>query len=320
MMYKSVFSISDDSSSLVKAKELGVDVLFVSSRNINRDYLNKIRKTLPGVRVYSEIPVFLASTPQEFPDAIPILADGCELSGTWNFLCPSNKQVRSKRLGRINELLKLSVDGVWLDFIRYPGRWEGDNPEFLDVCYCDSCLDGFQKVIGALLPRSHISETSSFIRKNYLREWYDYRVEVISSFVREVKGLVGAVNDHVDLGLFTVPFTSNDYDNAVLRVYAQDHKALGGVVDVVSPMVYHRMTNNPVSWIGNMVNYFSSFSPRVLPLVQSENRLSEFGPEEFSQSLSLASHIPSLGVCVFHLEDLVKQPEKFSTFRSFSSP
>ena len=87
--------------------------------------------------------------------------------------CPTHKGLRRERLSYINRLVKkfeeqgLSIDGIWLDYIRYPGRWSVKDPQLPDTCYCKRCLERFSKDTGILLGEGRSpKEASRWIREN----------------------------------------------------------------------------------------------------------------------------------------------------------
>jgi uncharacterized lipoprotein YddW (UPF0748 family) len=78
----------------------------------------------------------------------------------YKFLCPAKEEVHEFIRGTVTELAQFDVDGIHLDYIRYPdvilakGLWSKYNivqdkeyPEY-DYCYCDTCRKKFSDLTG----------------------------------------------------------------------------------------------------------------------------------------------------------------------------
>jgi hypothetical protein len=66
-------------------------------------------------------------------------------------ICPNDERIRAHHLGHLRVLLERhgeSLVGIWLDFIRYPMRWEVAQPRLVQTCFCDRCLGGFLGELG----------------------------------------------------------------------------------------------------------------------------------------------------------------------------
>ena len=60
-------------------------------------------------------------------------------------VCPNQSWLREQKLNAIKELIsKYDIDGIWLDFIRYPCHWEVINPKLEQTCFCPICQSLFQ--------------------------------------------------------------------------------------------------------------------------------------------------------------------------------
>ena len=72
----------------------------------------------------------------------------------------------------------------------------------------------------------------------------------ITSFVRQAAEVVRTqARRPCQLGLFSVPWRTENFEGALRRIMGQELGALAADVDIFSPMVYHRMCGQPVSWI-----------------------------------------------------------------------
>ncbi len=272
IVVKGIFVGHDFNEEIVEqVLNLGADIVFVGHEKLDRELIEKLHQS--GARVFAAIGVF-------------------------GGVCSNHPQVRQEKLREIEKIVSdFEIDGVWLDSIRYPTRWEVPNPKLLDNSRCPICLEKFATDTGLKNPEGEI--------------WVRWRCEQITNFVAEASRIVKSPRKDVTLGLFAVPWTENDFDEAITKIIGQDFKGLSKYVDIFSPMTYHKMCGRDVSWIAETVRYFRSVTRKpVLPLVQTENKPTKISPEEFRQSLESAVQKPSEGVTIFFLEDLIVQPEK----------
>lgn len=264
-----------------------------------------------GRRVYVTLNAFGGSQGwKDFPDARPVLADGEYLDAALGGMCPTHEGWRRSRLDLLTSWLekfrgKSAIDGVWLDFIRYPGRWEQGAPNIPDTCYCPRCLGKFQADSGSRIAdeAKTVAEKAGWIRKNARLPWMAWKKEQVASFAREAKRVIeqSSGERRILLGAFLVPWRKADHDGAISFHLAQDAKLLADSVDIISPMVYHRMVERPVAWVGEITDYYAEMSGReVWPIIQAE----KVGEEEFGQVVQTVSRPSAQGLLVFKHSDL----------------
>ena len=88
---------------------------------------------------------------------------------------------------------------------------------------------------------------------------------------------------------------------------AQDYRALADYIDVVSPMVYHRMCGRPVSWVGEITAHLSALTERpVWPIIQAVDHPDVLPAEEYARALDTAMQPPAAGVIVFTLKGMLE--------------
>jgi len=331
-MHKSAFFFFKPSAeSLAKAKELNLNSVFLTHKNLDAAAIQSIREGIgPNLEIYVELGVFAGKDLwDKYPDSVPVEASGKEPARGWCYgVCPSHEGVRNECLQNVKELLEKDINGIWLDFIRYPSKWEEPEPYILDSCYCDRCLKKFSDYLGEPVIGNTLEDKVLLIDGSYYIEWIEFKTEMITSMVRDVRKLINERNSAVGesgdkrgktvkLGFFAIPWQDKEHSAGIKRIVAQDFGALSSLVDILSPMLYHKMGGKDVSWIKELVNYFWEVGKPQLPVIQTETRESEISTEEFKKALEYASASPSTGVCIFFLEDLMKQSEKFDVAREF---
>ncbi|MFH1561495.1 MAG: hypothetical protein ABID04_02865 [Patescibacteria group bacterium] len=298
-MKKGIFVL--EKLNLKKAKQvlnLGCNTVFVGHQNLDRNSVDFLKKA--GVEINVEFGVFAGQEWwQKYPDSRPVDMNGKLMDPIHWYagVCPNHPGVVKDKLGSIKKvLLDYSIDGLWLDFIRYPCHWEDVRDSgIIEYCFCQNCLKKFGKNPAG-------------------PNWINWKCQQITNFLKQTKKLL---SKKTKLGIFTVPWRSSDFNNAITRVIGQDLPALAKHVDTFSPMTYHQMVSRSIDWIAEIVNYTDKETKKlVLPLVQTEDKPNRLSAEEFKFSIEQAIKTPSEGVIVFFLEDLLKDPKKTTVVKS----
>ena len=282
-----------------------------------------------GFKVYIAFNAFGGKTAwKRYPDSRVITADGTFLGSKPDYkgyggVCPTHKRWRTERLKRIERIVTQfggqgGIDGIWLDFIRYPGLWEVKKPIIPDTCYCMRCLKKFQHDTTIKLPRNlSPKEAAIWIRETCPYEWMKWKKEQISSFVKDVRGILDrmSIKKPLTLGLFLVPWTKGERRNAISYRLAQDAFQLSMNADVISPMLYHAMCGHTPSWVGSMTEYYKEKKLcNVWPIVQS----SDCGMEEFAHALEYAGNADADGIFVFSFKGM--KPDFWKCYKAFQKP
>lgn len=311
-MKKEVFSfepLTEEKIAIVKS--LNATGLFISHTNLDKSDLALAKKN--NLKINVEIGLFVGKEFWEtFHDSRPINSSGQPIEPEeWYYgVCPNHPAIRQQRLGRIKEIVgRYPVDGLWLDFVRYPGHWEIPNPHIPDTCYCPSCLSRYQELTGQMLPEN-LTDAISAIKENS-DAWQAFREQQIIGFVADVKKIIDTSGKKVELGAFVMP------DPQRAPVVAQNLSQLSKLIDTVTPMLYHAMCGQPVEWIRSQIKWASDFGKPLLPIIQTEDKPRRLNTNEFKTSLELAAKPPSSGVVILFLEDLLKDDEKTKCFKSF---
>ncbi len=167
----------------------------------------------------------------------------------YKWLCPTRDGARDHVRRRIEEVASdPAVDGIHLDYVRYPdvilprGLWERyglvqdrELPEF-DFCYCAACRSAFRELTGrdpGALPDPAADA-----------DWRRFRWDRVTRLVGELTATVHAAGKPISAAVFATP----DLGRRLVR-QAWDEWPL----DLVFPMLYHRMYDRTVSWIGDAV-------------------------------------------------------------------
>ncbi|MDD2431347.1 MAG: hypothetical protein PHD88_04515 [Firmicutes bacterium] len=165
-------------------------------------------------------------------------ADINDPSQTWyRPLCPVFPGLFRERLSLFKEAVaEINPDFVGLDFLRFPLFWEGlDEKMELRSCSCKECpADG-------------------------------KRPEIIASMAKEAKKEF----DSLKVAIHLVPFIGRD----VIEVTGQDPEILIDAVDILSPMLYHRLLKREERFVLSVLDELPPF--RVWPSVEMSSSFRE---------------------------------------------
>ena len=281
---------------------------------------------LAGIKVYAEMGMFIGKRHWEaHPESRPINARGKPIGEPhpgYCGVCPNQEWLRKEILDKVaDRFQKFEYDGLWLDFIRYPGRWEEKKPIVEECCFCDVCLGKFAGSRNVSYPANLKSteDKAQWILANHRQEWVRFKCETITDFVRQIKKAMARENPRAILGVFNVPWTQDEFDGAVLNHLGQDVKALAGYVDVFSPMVYHRYCRRPMRWIAEYTDWVREATGRpVWPIVQvcDEPKPVRMSGDEVYRTLRTGLEADgSSGVMPFTLKHAVQDPAKLEALR-----
>ncbi|HUT17834.1 MAG TPA: hypothetical protein VM366_01645 [Anaerolineae bacterium] len=276
-----------------------------------------------GMAVYAEFGCFLGQEWWEaLPESRPVTAEGrpLEPEGWYYGVNPSLPAVRQARLEALEALLAAyPIDGVWLDFIRWPCHWEVHEPYLPRTSFDAGTVARFCRDTGIEVQAREPRAAAETIRGQHAKAWRTWRCEQITSWVAEARAVVERVRPGAILGLFGVPWRLADYDGAILDVIGQDYRALGAEIDVFSPMVYHRMCGHGPAWVGAVTAHVHEQSHKaVWPIVQSVDQPDALSAEEYATVLDVALNHPAAdGVLVFALQGALEPAKLEVTIARF---
>lgn len=290
--------------------DLGIDAVW--GRFKDKSITDALHKK--GIKTFFEIGIFIGEDLwKEFPDSRPVLSTGKMLDkdGWYAGVCPTNENVRKKKLKEIDEMLgKGFYDGVWLDFIRYPCHWEVKQPKIYETCFCDNCLKKIQRDTKIKIPNNlkEKEKVASWILNNNDKIWREWKNEQITSFCADVKRLINKKYPGKILGMFGVPWRISDFNGAIKKIICQDYEKLAKHVDVFSPMSYHLMCNRRVDWIGDVTMKITSLTHKpIWVIIQGVSQPAKLSNNEFEKAIIEGLSDGSSGLMVFNFNHMIKE-------------
>lgn len=216
--------------------------------------------------------------------------------GYYQWLCPSRPEVQQYLREQIAAVASHpSIDGVHLDYIRYPdvilprGLWskyglvqDHEMPAY-DFCYCEVCRETFRRQTGR--DPLTLADPPADV------EWRAYRWNSITNIVRLLAGAVHDQQKELSAAVFPTPSLAR-----TLVRQAWDQWPL----DRVFPMLYHRFYLEPVRWIGTSAAEGVRTLAGAFPL-HAGLYLPDLGTDDLAAAVGAAREAGAAGVSLFDL-------------------
>lgn len=306
-----------------RLRSLGFDAVFM--HGADAAWIDGLHAA--GLRVYESLGVFAGEDAwAQFPDSRPIMADGkpAPREAWYAPALPTLPALRAHRLRALDDLLQAApVDGLWLDFIRWPARWERAEPSLYDSSFDPVTLRQFQDDTGVQFPAGVAAPTdaAAWLLEHAAGAWFQWRCEQIVSFVAEARALVRRHHPGALLGVFVVPWTDADFADAhggaIVRIVGQDLTLLAPFVDVFSPMVYHRLCRRAPTWVGQVTAWARARSGgRVWPIIETLEPGDAYPLDEFAAACRSAAEAASDALLVFKLDGMLLDPARLDVWKT----
>lgn len=253
-------------------RDYNINAVFIGHSSLEKGMIDRIHDE--GSKVFSEIGIFVGKdVVEKYPELAPIGIDGNPLSPIkWYMgINPAIDWYREKKLSEMESILNnYNIDGLWLDFIRYPCHWEVPNPKLEQSSFDKVSIQKFEEYIGTKVEGETIQDKARWILDSRLDDWTRWKCLQITLFCKSVKDIISKIKPDIYLGMFSVPWREDYLDDAIHKIIAQDFESLSLYIDVFSPMVYHLMCGFDASWITDYSLYLKSkVKKMVVPIVQA---------------------------------------------------
>jgi hypothetical protein len=312
--------------------DYGVNAIWVGSGSVSRELVGGLKARSPGLKVFAEFnTMHEASYLRDHPDASPVGPDGriSPPPDGWQGICPTHEGYRSARMEGFRRTLRTAaIDGIWLDYHHAHASWEQAKPNLPDTCFCERCLERFERETAARLPAGAISERARRLLGAEKAVWVRWRCGVFTDWIREFRSILDAERPGALLGSFHCPWSETDHDQALRDKLAIDLKAQAQYLDVLSIMPYHARFGHALdsAWISRQTELLGRLlgirgepgeRVRIWPIVQ----LSDWGESvpvtQVQQILDHGTRRPATGVMVFVWGTLHPQWDKVEAMGEF---
>lgn len=242
------------------------------------------------------------------------------------YICPLSTTYRSYMENIIREILdNYNVDGIHLDYIRYPHivycfcpRHQKKAKELgIDLRKVRSAvyrvLYGKDSASYARDSENYCADTESYLKdttviaNRYVRaynrkdtdliSWVNQRNNEITSFVQDVYSQISDRKPSVKLSISLMPEAGKDNNELALCYYAQDYQTLCPYLDFIVPMVFNRTYGENQDWASNIVkNVARSTNKTVYAGIQLYGKRGSYSKNDFENAIKTFSIITSRNV------------------------
>ena len=299
-------------SKLAHLRDCGVNAIMTESDSYELTALQAAHNA--GLRFFAGVACFSDHASnfrslRKRPELWPILENGDHRPQMeWYVgMSPTDRRRQEEVLAKIQSVARsYPVDGVFLDFARWPLHWEIElRPERsspLDSSFDAGTLAMFEEAAGPL-PRGldAPSARADWIRRNRLGEWLEFKCKVVSDFVSDARKALREAKANAELGIYLVP----DVNGLTEPLTGQRVKDLAPSVDWIAPMLYHNILLQPPTWISStLAQVVKVAGKKTLPVLQADSNrdpavVGDWGPPmsdaDWSETLSQVAARSDIG-------------------------
>ncbi len=242
------------------------------------------------------------------PDLLPIGADGRPIryGELVQGVCLSKQDfLEETEAHLIAGLEQFAPAGIWLDYLTYAGWFETPDPDLQESCFCADCIADFCAASGI------DASTPAEILARHATAWTAHKCRRIAGFARRYAELIRARRPGCIVGAYMCPWTPEEYDGALRRIFAQDYGLLAPWIDVFTPLIYCQKSGRAPEW----GRQFLAAAPGFIP---AGNRVQLIlDALDFPASLLAAASapIPGWGLQMFSGEKIFADENRAQIFR-----
>lgn len=237
---------------------------------------------------------------------------------------PHDQNYLERRIAVVSEVVEdLEPDGIFLNFIRFPGFWESwtktvDRNAIPEFSFAPAAVSRFEEETGLDLGDGTATERNRVLQNELRTEWTDWKCSVIERNVQAIKDAVQKIKPGTEIMINGLAFPQADRGDVAREICGQDLGRLSGIAEIIETMVYHQIQGyEPSPWIGRVLD---DLRPRVegtlLASLQTSaaytsvmhqglGRRNELPPEEVREALRAVARSEADGVAMYHWVDIL---------------
>ena len=178
---------------------------------------------------------------------------------------------------------------IWLDYLTYAGWFEVPAPDLQESCFCRACVATFCEWTGIDAP------TPAEILARHGDAWTQHKCARIGAFAGRYAQIIRSQLPGCLIGAYMCPWTPDEFDGALSRIFGQDYAQLAPAIDVFTPLIYGAKSGRPATWGRTFLEGAPAFVPRDRKLQLILDALD--GPASLVETA--AASWPSWGLQVF---------------------
>ena len=179
------------------------------------------------------------------PELIPIGVDGAPIryGDLVQGVCLSQDAFLQETEENLqNGLRAFQPAGIWLDYLTYAGWFETPEPDLQESCFCPDCIAEFCEATGI------DADSPAEILGRYAEEWTSHKCERIAGLATQYARIIRTHLPGCIIGAYMCPWTPDEYDSALSRIFAQDYELLAPAIDVFTPLIYVEKSGRSPGW------------------------------------------------------------------------
>jgi hypothetical protein len=196
--------------------------------------------------------------------------------------------------------------GIWLDYLTYGGWFETPDPDLQESCFCPACVADFNEATGL-----DVTEPSAILER-HADAWAAHKCQRVAGYAAQYAQIIREALPGCVIGAYMCPWTPDEYEGALSRIFAQDYRLLAPSIDVFTPLIYAHKSGRPVEWGRAFLEAAPGFVPAGHPVQLILDAL------DYPESLLAvaASTQPSYGVQLFGGAQVFGDPARARVFAS----
>lgn len=211
------------------------------------------------------------------PELWPLLENGEHrpLMEWYLGVTPTFDDYNEARLDVVEQIMRdHELDGMCLDFIRWPLHWElelrPDSPEPLQSSFDPHTVSRFLEFAQLELPPDCASapKQAAWILGQHRNTWTNFKCDIITEFVAQAQERIRLHRPAASLGMYLVPAP----DDRRAYLVGQRVRDLAPITDFLAPMVYHPVLHQTPEWAAHTIEALIQLAPgKILPVLQVDS-------------------------------------------------
>ncbi len=192
------------------------------------------------------------------PELIPMGVDGRPIryGSLVQGVCLSQQDFLAETEAHLLDgLREFRPAGIWLDYLTYAGWFETPAPDLQESCFCPACIAEFCESTGI------DAATPEEILKRAAAAWTRHKCERIAGFASHYAALIRQHVPDCIVGAYMCPWTPDEFDGALMRIFAQDYALLAPAIDVFTPLIYAQKSGRGPAWGAEFLAAAPTFVP-----------------------------------------------------------
>lgn len=242
------------------------------------------------------------------PELIPIGADGkpIRFGRLVQGVCLSQNHYLDEIEQNLREgVARLGPHGVWLDYLTYAGWFETPDPDLQESCFCAGCVAEFCEATGI------DADAPEEILSRHKLAWTEHKCRRIAGFAARYAEIIRGARPDCIVGAYMCPWTPQEFDGALTRIFAQDYELLAPSIDVFTPLIYAKKSGRKPDWGCQFLRAARGFIPphRKVQLI--------LDVLDFPDALRTVGEcpVPSWGIQLFGGADVFADDARAAEFR-----